>query len=296
MMTIMDLNEILTTPAALAGFATICAALFSGYLSLIEYYCRKAFYDFFLIPDYARTGMRKVFSPDYLLYGIVCTVGFFSVWSIIPWSEWSPILIVLLGALALGIIAAMLFYIFLWGAKSITNGWSSPDYIAGGILFGMYASSTWVVTACMFLVLQSVLSLGPNEDIRLSFLLCIMACCAVIPLMVYRWAKVTVPYWHRTIETIESASFCSKSPQNERLGVLSSNEKMLYCVPVVIKNRDKGEVVIKADKAIIIPSSRVLNVSILHFGSPEYEGIPPIFQSSPFEKLIKRIVPQQKHL
>ena len=157
-MKLAEIMENLQKNAAFwAAFYTALLALLSMFLSVQEYYRRKAFYDYFRVEENFRPGMRSGFHPQYLTFAalnivlmtLACTVLF----GVIGIQNKENIIIrgVILGGIA--VVALVSFVIccaiYLVGQKSRTGGTSWKSFLKESACYGRWKALQWGVSAAL---------------------------------------------------------------------------------------------------------------------------------------------------
>ena len=261
-------------PGVLAAVLSIAVALFGCYFGLIEYYSKKAFYDYYFVPDYARDAFRIQFNPDFALYGLGAVSFAASVWfALLPLDAIIRLFILAAsGGIVAGLLASSLFRVFLRGLNDSIPGWSGDSLKADSKKFGWWAACTWVSCVLLYAVAWTILSAIEGFPELPALAVCVIVCGVAIPLLVYNWAKCSVPYWHKTLQVVDP-----EGPVNVAgftgYAILASTKDIHYCVRIkMIEPHVKVEMM--CNVSVTKPVTTATRMEIIGFGELAVSGIP----------------------
>ena len=160
----MELTEIFKSlqdnTALFVALYTALLALLSIFLSVQEYYRRKAYYDYFQAEDRFRPGMRSGFHPQYLTFAVlnivIVTLAAVILFGVLEIQKKAGLihLAVFGGIAAVAVVSYIICWvIYLMGQKSRTpdKDWAAArrDYGAASALYARCKCAQWTVAAAI---------------------------------------------------------------------------------------------------------------------------------------------------
>lgn len=268
-------------PEVCAALITIATMLSSMWISLIEYYWRKAYYDFFAVADFGRRGTRSFLAPDFLLYGLFALAVIASLAIVAPWDHFDSFLtggstellpmgiaIAALSTISM-LLGSLLFAVFNYGIKCMIHSWGDVGYARSSIVFGIYAAlavfGTAILSASVYVALHDLC----HGDQMLSLGCAAVSALVLLPLICYRWCKMTISHWYKTAVFI--------SAKGGPLIILDTVGDRHYCARCSLHN---GTLYVRCNDVVLVSAQRSLRYRRRYFSNLVVERKPCIFTVS----------------
>ena len=222
---IKDLQE---NTALFVALYTALLALLSIFLSVQEYYRRKAYYDYFGVEDRFRPGMRSGFHPQYLTFAVlnivIVTLAAVILFGVLDIQNKGGLIhLAVFGGIAAvwAVSYAICWVIYLMGQRSRIpdKDWAEVrrDYGAASTLYGRLKSAQWTIAAAIVF-----LSYYPTKWLSWVFAPTLLVWAVLVfYLGEYFIVQKMIPHHVRQFMAWKNG---------ERMYILLCSDKLYYCV------------------------------------------------------------------